>query len=125
MLLAPSTAVHCLVPASPNWEHADPNLLQVIPGLWISTSYDPTSKNTYYPFKATACLFLPHRLKDNVKHQFPVTSVLCPQTIAVIIGPLVIGPDEANHKALSAPNDEICSKAIVHLIYYHFPNIFG
>ena len=45
--------------------------------------------------KASVYLLLSHRLKYNMKHQFPVTSALYPQTTAGIIGPIAIEPAEA------------------------------
>lgn len=40
-------------PACPNWGHADWHLLYVTHWLCIGTSYNHTSKNLNYPFKAT------------------------------------------------------------------------
>lgn len=51
----PSAPTPALLPASPGWGGADGHLLKVT--RWLSTSYNLTSKNPNYPFRATSLCF--------------------------------------------------------------------
>jgi len=71
LLLAPSTSVHCFCASTPNYFFKlavcrPPST--VIQQLWISTSFNPTSNSTNYPFKKghiPDCNYCKHKI--NIK----------------------------------------------------------